>query len=98
MPGHPAGSLSSCIESCHQQTELVFSGMSLMKVRNSRGPRTLPCGKPEVTGRGVVLAACFQLHPGLSPDSIYDATQVFCFSYIRSECWGIVREYLRAQK
>ena len=32
-----------------RMSDLVQSGMSLMKVRNRRGPRTVPCGTPERT-------------------------------------------------
>ena len=33
--------------------ELVTDiGMSFMKVRNNKGPRTVPCGIPEHTGNG----------------------------------------------
>ena len=57
VPGHSADSLSSCIRKLssanRRHVELVFSDMSLMKIRNSSGPRTLTCGTPEVTGADV---------------------------------------------
>ena len=44
--------LSSFVSSAKrhvEQNEVEF-GMSLMKIRNSRGPRTLPWGTPDRTG------------------------------------------------
>ena len=30
----------------------ILTGMSLMNIKKSNGPRTLPCGTPDITGRG----------------------------------------------
>ena len=38
-----------------QMAELTFAAISLMKINNSKGPRTVPCGTPDRTGAGALV-------------------------------------------
>ena len=72
----------------YSKDDRICSGRSLMKIKNSNGPKILPCGTPDRTGKNsecllLILTHCFRFKDKIWTTSTdYRIYQVFLISTI----------------
>ena len=62
--------------------------MSFMKVRNNKGPRTVPCGTPEHTGNGSPSFLVYY-------NSLFAICQERFYPFIGCASYSIVRQFIQ---